>query len=427
MLNSKYLTEIDGCLSTGKEANVYYAKGSNNQEYAVKIFKTSILVFKDRDRYVTGEYRFRHGYCKSNPRKMVRTWAEKEMRNLKRIHTAGIACPEPHMLKQHVLVMDFLGQDGWCAPRLKDVDLTLPELDSCYRTICIYMRRMYHECNLVHGDLSEYNLLWHKGKPVVIDVSQSVEHAHPHANTFLLKDITNIVDFFTKRGASAVLSAFDLYQFVVVVDLAGLCPAATCTPTEPTDQPPPIDTTAVLEQAFDAFLKCSNGLYATNQKSSQQAVDEAVFLQSYIPTSLSDIAQPHVEKDRLQRGEREKAFETAIRAMLTEEVDMDVHVEGEGQGDEDQGGDQGGEGDVQGGPAEDDEHDDDASSSFSESDEKYRRRLPDATHNPEARQSAKEQRKEARRVTKLEAAEKRTKKMPKHLKKRAVKGGGAKK
>ncbi len=49
-----------------------------------QVYKTSILVFKDRDKYVTGEFRFRHGYCRSNPRKMVRTWAEKEMRNLTR-------------------------------------------------------------------------------------------------------------------------------------------------------------------------------------------------------------------------------------------------------------------------------------------------------------------------------------------------------
>lgn len=60
---------LSGCLSTGKEANVYYARGSAEEngpakEYAVKIFKTSILVFKDRDKYVSGEYRFRNGYCK---------------------------------------------------------------------------------------------------------------------------------------------------------------------------------------------------------------------------------------------------------------------------------------------------------------------------------------------------------------------------
>ena len=72
---------------------------------------------------------------------------------------------------------------------------------------------MYHECNLVHGDLSEYNILWHEDRPVIIDVSQSVEHAHPYANDFLRKDISNITDFFGKKGLR-VLSNFELFQFV---------------------------------------------------------------------------------------------------------------------------------------------------------------------------------------------------------------------
>ena len=84
MLNRELLTEIHGCVSTGKEANVYHALSKAHGSVAVKVYKTSILVFKDRDRYVTGEHRFRHGYAKSNPRKMVKLWAEKEMRNLKR-------------------------------------------------------------------------------------------------------------------------------------------------------------------------------------------------------------------------------------------------------------------------------------------------------------------------------------------------------
>ena len=70
-------------------------------------------------RYVTGDYRFKTGFCKSNPRKMVKSWAEKEMRNLMRLHTAGIRCPRPVQLRMHVLVMDFIGADGRAAPRLK--------------------------------------------------------------------------------------------------------------------------------------------------------------------------------------------------------------------------------------------------------------------------------------------------------------------
>lgn len=64
--------------------------------------------------------------------------------------------------------MDFLGVDGWCAPRLKDASLSFVELISCYHTIVLDMRRMYQDCNLVHGDLSEYNLLWYRHRPVII-------------------------------------------------------------------------------------------------------------------------------------------------------------------------------------------------------------------------------------------------------------------
>ena len=216
LLNSTFLGEIDGCLSTGKEANVYYAtsgRNDDNLEYAVKIFKTSILVFKDRDRYVSGEYRFRNGYCKTNPRKMVKLWAEKEMRNLKRLYVMGLPCPEPYLLKSHVLIMRFIGINGWCAPRLKDAELTNKQMNDCYLRICVIMKRMYHECNLVHGDLSEYNILWHNSEPYVIDVSQSVEKAHPSATSFLRKDIANITLFFRQYGVEC-LDVMPLYSYI---------------------------------------------------------------------------------------------------------------------------------------------------------------------------------------------------------------------
>jgi RIO kinase 1 len=143
-------------------ANVYHASTPNNENRAIKIYKTSILTFKDRDRYVTGEFRFKNGYSRHNPRKMVKLWAEKEMRNLKRLRNANIPCPEPLLLKNHVLVMEFIGNDkGWAAPRLKDASAFISNAKSIvlYRQIIKDMRTMYHECKLVHGDLSEYNIL----------------------------------------------------------------------------------------------------------------------------------------------------------------------------------------------------------------------------------------------------------------------------
>jgi len=137
MVKNQKLDQIFGCLSTGKEANVYLAEGhmdlntmelkseETKFEFAIKVFKTSILIFKDRERYVSGEFRFRKGHCKSNPRKMVKLWAEKEVRNLKRLNmTEGlIKAPRPYLLKNNVIVMEFIGEEGLGAPRLKDAEI----------------------------------------------------------------------------------------------------------------------------------------------------------------------------------------------------------------------------------------------------------------------------------------------------------------
>jgi RIO kinase 1 len=134
---------------------------------------------------------------------MVAKWAEKEMRNLKRIMQAGIPCPEPVYQKQNVLMMQFLGADGVPAPRLKDV-IFESAVSEFYRETVGILRKMYHECKLVHADFSEYNLLYWHDRVHVIDVSQSVEHDHPHALEFLRRDCLNINDFFKRVGGETV-------------------------------------------------------------------------------------------------------------------------------------------------------------------------------------------------------------------------------
>ncbi|KIJ45720.1 hypothetical protein M422DRAFT_125711, partial [Sphaerobolus stellatus SS14] len=178
-------------------------------------FKTSILVFKDRDKYVTGERRFRRGYSKHNPRKMVRLWAEKEMRNLKRLVGAGIPCPEPIEVRENVLVMAFLGDSaGWASPRLKDADLPEDRLAILYKGLLFTVRKMFHECKLVHADLSEYNILYHEEQLYIIDVGQSVEQDHPSAFDFLRADLKNVEEFFGRRGVSCV-GVRNAFEFVI--------------------------------------------------------------------------------------------------------------------------------------------------------------------------------------------------------------------
>ncbi|XP_072991108.1 uncharacterized protein [Typha latifolia] len=219
MLNRGVFNDINGCISTGKEANVYHATKSDGQELAIKVYKTSVLVFKDRDRYVQGDYRFRHGYCKHNPRKMVKTWAEKEMRNLLRVKASGIRCPMPLLLRLHVLVMEFIGKAGWAAPRLKDAALSEDKLRECYVEIITTMRTLYQKCKLVHGDLSEYNILYFEGHLYIIDVSQSVDLDHPSALDFLKEDCLHVTDFFKKHGV-AVMTVKELFDFVIDLSIA---------------------------------------------------------------------------------------------------------------------------------------------------------------------------------------------------------------
>jgi RIO kinase 1 len=373
---------------------------------------------------------------------MVRTWAEKEMRNLKRLTVAGIPCPEPHLLKQHVLIMDFLGEDGWCAPRLREVTLTQEELTVAYASIVIDMRRMYHECNLVHGDLSEYNLLWHRGRAVIIDVSQSVENAHPMANDFLRMDINNINDYFKKREVQT-LSNFRLFQFITSAKLL------SSTTLEHSEMMAALSLklTEMIGAQEVEDARCMN-----EEEENEEEVANAVFLQSYIPSSLSEINNPQAESAKLrQGGQREKIYEMAVQRMLggpeTESADGDGDdvsrlpnaieqmklqslQEAVGDSDDDSGDEDGDEEEEEDEDEEDDDDEDDDDED--ERDEngkflhkkkkssKYRRRLTDKG-NEEERLKQKEAKKEAKKSAKEQAALKRTKKIPKHVKKRATK------
>ncbi|XP_059657399.1 uncharacterized protein LOC132303962 isoform X2 [Cornus florida] len=277
MLNRGVFHDINGCISTGKEANVYHATKSDGQELAIKVYKTSVLVFKDRDRYVQGDYRFRYGYCKHNPRKMVKTWAEKEMRNLMRLKTAGIRCPTPLILRLHVLVMEFIGTSGWAAPRLKDAALSLDKLREGYVEMIMAMRTLYQKCKLVHGDLSEYNILYFEGHLYIIDVSQSVDLDHPHALDFLREDCVHVSDFFKRHGV-AVMTIRELFDFIV----------------DPSITDESIDN--YLEEVQQKILARGDMISAEDE------IADSVFVQAFIPKTLVNVKNAEADIDRITSG-----------------------------------------------------------------------------------------------------------------------------
>ncbi|XP_042299308.1 serine/threonine-protein kinase RIO3-like [Sceloporus undulatus] len=228
MVNSGLLETITGCISTGKESVVFHAYGGSlgedakpvPSECAIKVFKTTLNEFKNRDKYIKDDYRFKDRFSKLNPRKIIRMWAEKEMHNLTRMQKAGIPCPEVVNLKKHVLVMSFIGQDQVPAPKLKEVKLNSEDMKKAYYQVLQMMQKLYKECNLVHADLSEYNMLWHGGQVWLIDVSQSVEPTHPHGLEFLFRDCRNVSQFFQKGGVSETLGERELFNAVSGLDFA---------------------------------------------------------------------------------------------------------------------------------------------------------------------------------------------------------------
>ena len=320
MINRNVVSEVNGCLSTGKEANVYHALSISQDDEseasvaplhrAIKVYKTSILVFKDRDKYVTGEYRFRQGYSKSNNRAMVKVWAEKEMRNLKRIYASGIPCPEPVQLRLHVLVMGFLGdKKGVPAPRLKDVELVGSDVEARWKLLYVqllgYMRILYQTCRLVHADLSEYNILYHNDTLWLIDVSQSVEHDHPRSLEFLRMDIKNVSDFFRRKRVD-VLYEKTTFEFV--------------TATQGTTTP---DGMAALLQTF-----YENRPEEVEKDSASAEVETEVFRNQYIPQTLEQVYDVERDVREVAKGAQDNLV---YRGLLAEKLEPQVPVTEDGK------------------------------------------------------------------------------------------------
>ncbi|XP_065873074.1 uncharacterized protein [Euphorbia lathyris] len=385
MMNRGVCQNINGCISTGKEANVYHATKADGQELAIKVYKTSVLVFKDRDRYVQGDYRFRHGYCKHNPRKMVKTWAEKEMRNLMRLKAAGIRCPTTYLLRLHVLVMEFIGRDGYAAPRLKDAALSLDKLREGYVEMIIAMRTLYQKCKLVHGDLSEYNILYFEGHLYIIDVSQSVDLDHPSSLDFLREDCLHVSDFFKKHGV-AVMTIRELFDFIV----------------DPT----------ITDGSVDSYLEEVQQKILTRDVTAEDEIADSVFVQSYIPKTLDNVKNAEEDVIRITSGKDTgdmyyktiTGLKESLSKVEENPFNSCVNKDGESQ-----------EGEESESESEEDEDEENSSDSeFEEEDNSVDKKAA----RKENKKKVKEEKREARKTKTPKSVKKRKKKMAKAKKTR---------
>ena len=210
-LNSGVLYEVHGVVSAGKESRVYWGRNKEGKELAVKIYLTASAEFrKGMLKYIEGDYRFKG--VKRDTRSLIFAWAQKEFRNLEQASRAKVRVPKPVAVKKNVLVMEFIGKNGVNAPSLKEQTPSDPE--KVYEVLLTYLMRLYRKAELVHGDLSEYNIMMWKGNPVIFDMSQAVPTSHPMAEFFLRRDLVNVNRFFSRLGVT-VLSVDEAYRQVV--------------------------------------------------------------------------------------------------------------------------------------------------------------------------------------------------------------------
>ena len=201
------ITEFVGIISAGKEANVYFARGVDEIPLAVKIYKIDPQNTKWMKNYIIGDPRFKK--IGSSTHKIIYTWSKKEYKNLRQLKRHNIRVPEPFYCVDNVLVMEYIGDtNGTPAPRLKDVE-EFSHPDLLLKKILAYIRTMYLDAHLVHGDLSEYNILLWQDEIIIIDVSQGVSTYHINAPVYLKRDLINVLKFFSQYLPSSEMEDVD--------------------------------------------------------------------------------------------------------------------------------------------------------------------------------------------------------------------------
>lgn len=212
-----FVHELLGELKSGKEATVYLGRSPRGL-LAVKIYRDAeVRSFKNDASYTAGRWIADQRIAKAVKSRtragrsaMKLLWAGHEYAMLWRLYQAGIPVPEPMVGPQasdisqagEVVLMRFIGEGEEPAPRLADAVLSPDEAQEAFRQSVDLMTRLYR-IGLVHGDYSTYNLLWHRGQVIIMDLPQMMEIEQPAAREKLLQDVQSLCVTFGQLGVEA--------------------------------------------------------------------------------------------------------------------------------------------------------------------------------------------------------------------------------
>ncbi len=191
-------------LMSGKEATVYVVRCGDDircakvyKEAEKRSFHQAVAYQEGRRVKNSRQARAMEKGTRYGRKMAEEVWQNAEVAALYRLAAAGVRVPTPYVCFEGVLLMELVtGADGNAAPRLNDVELT-PELALRYHAALLKQVVLMLCAGLIHGDLSEYNILVDAEGPVIIDLPQAIDAAGSSvAASMLERDVDNLANFF---------------------------------------------------------------------------------------------------------------------------------------------------------------------------------------------------------------------------------------
>ena len=195
LITQGHFEGLESPISIGKESNVFSAIKKDGSRVMVKIYRLETCDFNRMLDYIKDDSRFVQ--LKKGKRNIIFSWVQREFRNLLKAREANVSVPTPLTFLNNVLVLEFIGENGIIAPKLKDLIPRNPK--EFFEKIILNMRKLHH-AGFVHADLSAFNILNDQERPVFIDFSQCTTLDSSRAKEYLERDIRNICNFFKKNG-----------------------------------------------------------------------------------------------------------------------------------------------------------------------------------------------------------------------------------
>ncbi len=203
-------------LMSGKEAEVYVVRRGDDtlcakvyKDATNRSFRQAVDYTENRKVKNSREARAMAKGTRFGRQVQEAAWQSAEVDALYRLAAAGVRVPKPHNFLEGVLLMELVAAaDGDAAPRLNDSVFTEEEATRHHATLIQEVVRMLC-AGVIHGDLSEFNILLAADGPVIIDLPQAVDAAgNNHAQRMLLRDVDNLRDFFGRSAPALLATAY---------------------------------------------------------------------------------------------------------------------------------------------------------------------------------------------------------------------------